>query len=99
MKAREINRDNIAVAIDETLEECLQQLRDARGERVLEDLRIAVESLRGIRGELRGDIPQRPKGMRSGLFSRYALDANDQLAMDAALKKKVVRIEGIYKRL
>jgi hypothetical protein len=99
MNAREISRANIAAAVDETLEECLRVLDGARGESLIQDLSIAIQALRGIKLELQGDAPQRPKRLRSALFIRYALDANDQLSMDQSLKDKVVRIEDIYKRL
>jgi hypothetical protein len=99
MKAPDINRDNIGTAVDETLEECIAQIDEVRDEHLVQDLRIAIDALRGIKAELRGDVPQRPQGLRTGLFMRYALDANDQLAMDVLLKEKVVRIEDIYKRL
>lgn len=99
MKARDINRDNIGTAVDETLDECLGQMEDARDEYLMQDLKIAIEALRGIKSELQGEAPQRPKGLRSGLFIRYALDANDRLAMDAMLKEKVVRIEDVYEQL
>ena len=99
MKASEINRDNLSVAIDETLDECLAQIREAVDDFVRQDLEIAIDSLRGIKAELQDDVEPRPKGLRSGLFIRYALDANDQLAMDATLKAKVVRIEDVYKRV
>ena len=99
MNARDINRDNIGAAIDETLDECLAQMDNTRDEYLIEDLGIAIDALRGIKAELQGDVPQRPKGLRTGLFIRYALDANDQLSMDVMLKEKVVRIEDIYKRL
>ena len=99
MNAPEINRDNFPTALAETLEECQTQLRAARGGHLAQDLEIAVDALQGIKSELSGEIPQRAKGLRTGLFIRYALDASDQLAMDSDLKDKVVRIEDIYKRL
>jgi len=99
MNARDINRDNLGAAIDETLDECLGQINGARDQYLVEDLRVAIDALRGIKDELVGNVPQRPKGLRTGLFIRYALDANDQLTMDEMLKEKVVRIEDIYKRL
>jgi len=99
MNAREINRDNIATAIDETLDECFKQMDKARDGFLIQDLTIAVQALRGIKSELQGEIPQRPKSLRSALFIRYALDANDQLAMNVMLKEKVVKIEDVYKRL
>jgi hypothetical protein len=99
MKARDINRDNIGTAVDETLDECLAQIDDARDEHLIQDLGVAIEALCGIKSELQGEAPQRPKGLRSGLFIRYALDANDQLAMDSMLKEKVVRVEDVYKRI
>jgi hypothetical protein len=99
MNARDINRDNLSAAIDETLDECIAQIDGARDQYLVEDLRIAIDALRGIKAELEGIVAQRPKGLRTGLFIRYALDASDQLAMDAMLKEKVVRIEDIYKRL
>lgn len=99
MDAREINRDNFATALAETLEECQTQLSTARGGHLAQDLGIAVEALQGIKSELSGELPQRARGLRTGLFIRYALDSNDQLAMDSDLKDKVVRIEDIYKRL
>lgn len=99
MNAREINRDNFVTALVETLKECQTQLSTARGGHLTHDLEIAVEALQGIKSELSGEIPQRARGLRTGLFIRYALDSNDQLAMEPALKDKVVRIEDIYKRL
>ena len=99
MNAREINRDNIATAVVETLSECLEQMGDTRNEYLMQELSIAVQALQGIKLELEGETTQRPKGLRTGLFIRYALDANDQLAMDDRLKEKVVRIEDLYKRL
>jgi hypothetical protein len=99
MEARDINRDNLGVAIDETLAECLGKLGEARDQYLLQDLRIAIDALQGIKAELDGDVPQRPKGLRTGLFIRYAMDENDQLTMDVTLKEKVVRIEDIYKRI
>jgi hypothetical protein len=99
MNACDINRDNIGTAVDETLGECLAEMDEARDDHLIQDLRIAIEALRGIKAELQGEVPQRPKGLRTGLFIRYALDANDQLAMDVMLKEKVVRIEDIYKRM
>jgi len=99
MNAREINRGNIVTAIDETLNECLKQMDEARDDFLIQDLTIAVQALRGIRSELQGETPQRPKGLRSALFIRYALDANDQLAINVMLKEKVVKIEDVYKRL
>ena len=72
---------------------------DARDELLIQDLTIAVQALRGIKSELDGEVPQRPKGLRSALFIRYALDSDDKLALDTELKDKVVRIEDIYKRL
>lgn len=99
MKARDINRDNLSVAIDETLAECLRELGEARDPNLLQDLRMAIDALQGIKAELEGAVPQRPKGLRTGLFIRYAIDENDQLTMDAKIKDKVVRIEDIYKRI
>jgi hypothetical protein len=99
MKACDINRDNIGTAIDETLDECLSQIDQTQNEYLVQDLTIAIEALRGIKAELQGDTPQRPKGLRTGLFIYYAFEANDKLAMDEMLKDKVVRIEDIYKRV
>lgn len=74
-------------------------LEEARDQNLRQDLTIAIDSLQGIKAELEGDVQQRPKGLRTGLFIRYAIDENDQLAMNATLKEKVVRIEDIYKRV
>jgi hypothetical protein len=99
MNARDINRDNLNAAIDETLSECLAWKDNARDQHLNEDLKIAIEAIQGVKDELEGKVPQRPKGLRTGLFIRYVLDANDELAMDVTLKEKIVRIEDIYKRL
>jgi hypothetical protein len=99
MNAHDINRDNLGIAVSEVLDECLTQLDEARDERIVQDLRVAVEALQGIKAEIRGQVARRPKGLRTGLFIRYAIDFDDQLALDAELKKKVVRIEDVYKRI
>lgn len=99
MNARDINRDNLRAAIDETLADCFGKLEEACDQNLRQDLTIAIDALQGIKAELEGDVPQRPKGLRTGLFIRYAIDEDDQLTMDATLKEKVVRIEDIYKRV
>jgi hypothetical protein len=94
-----ITRDNLSLAVDETLSECLAQLRNASDSSLVRDLTVACEALQIIKDELSGVRPQRPKGQRSARFIRYAVDEDDQLAMDPRLKEVVVRIEDVYKRV
>jgi hypothetical protein len=94
-----VTRDNLPTAVDETLSECLVQLNNARDSSLMRDLTVARDALQLIKDELTGVRPQRPKGQRSAMFIRYALDENDQLAMDVKLKDIVVKIEDVYKRV
>lgn len=99
MNARDINRDNLVLALEETLEECKGQLDLARSEVLIQEFKIAIEALQGIKSELDSEMPKRPKQLRTGLFIRYAIDINDKFMMDEGLRSKIVRIEDIYKRL
>ena len=94
-----VTRDNLPIAVDETLSACRAQLTSARDSSLVRDLTVACDALQLIKDELAGVRPQRPKGQRSAMFIRYAIDENDQLAMDAKLKDVVVKIEDVYKRV
>lgn len=94
-----ITRDNLAIAVSETLTKCHLQLHNARDSALIRDLTVACQALQLIKDELSGLRPLRPKNQRSAMFIRYAIDENDQLAMEATLKDAVVKIEDVFKRL
>lgn len=88
----------IAVAVQETLRDCEAALLDARKNNewpLINDVDEAVESLRLIHKELQTGN-RRPRGMRSGRFSRYVLDFGSLVVMDEQLKNLVMRIEEVY---
>jgi len=62
------------------------------------DLKNAIEALGTIDDEIHGRKPRRPKGLRTGLFTRYVIDEGDRMAMDSYLKDTIVKIESVYKR-
>jgi len=97
MGTEPITRDNIPASVDSALAECKAQIADAKGT-LYGDLEVAIAALELIKSELNGEIPQRPRRQRSAQFIRYIIDSNDNLAMDAQLKDRIVKIESIYDR-
>jgi hypothetical protein len=98
MPAQRVTRDNLPNAVDEVLGKCREQMVGAQGA-LAEDLDVAIAALELIKSELSGETPQRPRGQRSALFIRYAIDSDDKLAMNDELKEMIVKIEDVYKRL
>lgn len=98
MPTQRITRDNLPGAVDVALGKCREQMIEAQGA-LAEDLDVAIAALELIKSELSGEAPQRPRGQRSALFIRYAIDSHDKLAMDSELKDTIVKIEDVYKRI
>ena len=94
-----VTRDNLVEAVDSTLDRCRSELERASRDRPAHarEMRVAVQALEGIHRELHGSS-QRPKGKRSGMFTRYMLDEEPQLMMDPELRDTIVKIEDVYRR-
>src|ERR1044071_426476 len=94
-----VTRDNLGQAVDSTLSRVRSELAKTSPDSaaLINDLQMAQKALEGIRQELHGG-PQRPKGQRSGLFTRYVIDEGPMMAMDPELRDTIERIEYVYKR-
>jgi hypothetical protein len=96
-----ITRDSLPQAVSSVLRICESQLaqadHDATNFALIRDLRVAVDALRLIDSEIHGGA-QRPKGQRSAMFARYAIDEEERIVMDSELKEAIVRIEDLHAR-
>ena len=96
-----VTRETLPQAVESTLRLCKSQLQDAQREPgnypITRDLQVAVEALQLIDSEIRGDT-RRPTSQRSAAFTRYAIDEEDRMVMDPALKDAIVQIEDVYRR-
>ena len=101
MSQRNVTRHNLVQAVDSTLIRCRKELEGAVKQSVnpalLRDLRLGLQSLELIHAELHGG-PQRPKGQRTALFTRYAIDEEPQMVMASELRDLIVEIEDVYSR-
>jgi hypothetical protein len=101
MSQRNVIRNNIAQAVDSALSRCRAEMESATREpanpALLRDLRSGLQSLELIHAELHGG-PQRPKGQRSAMFTRYVIDEEPQMAMAPELRDLIVEIEDVYSR-
>ena len=96
-----VTRDNLPQAVESTLRLCKSQLQDTERQpgnhALMRDLQVAVESLQLIESEIHAE-PRRPKDCLSAAFTRYAIDEEDRMVMDSALKDVIVKIEDVYRR-
>ena len=97
-----VTQDNLDQVIKRCLLDCEERLAQAETAGInlplIRDLRVATHALQLIEAELRGNV-KRPKGQRSAMFTRYIIDEESQIVMDADLADTIMRIEGVYKRL
>lgn len=98
MKANQVHRDNISDAVNSAFNACEALLVKSQDANLHRDLTVALQSLELIRSELSGRSEQRPRNQRSGIFIRYVIDENDELAMDSTLKDVIIKIEDVYNR-
>ena len=101
MIASQITRATFRRAVTDTLRSCRRQLEEAERAGsayfLIRDLSAAVDALELIESEMRSGT-QRPKGRRSAMFTRYVIDEEERMVMDAELKNATVRIEDLYAR-
>lgn len=96
-----ITRENFSQVVKDTIKQCTSQLDATRNDStkfaLVHDLEIALTALRLIDSELR-DKKSRPKGQRSGIFTRYVVDEQDRMALAPSLRDEIMQIENFYAR-
>lgn len=101
MSKRNVTRGNLAQSVDAALSRCREEseraAKQSANPALLRDLRIGLQSLELIHTELHGG-PQRPKGQRSAIFTRYVIDEEPQIVMAPELRDLIVEIEDVYSR-
>ena len=94
-----VTRENLSQAVESTLSRCRSELEQAERARanyaLTRDLRVAVEALQLVDSEIHGKT-RRAEGQRSAVFTRYAVDEEERMTMDSALKDLIVQIEHVY---
>lgn len=96
-----VTREHLPQCVEVALNECTSLLNAQQGggnNQLIRDLQAASSALRLIEAELRNGHG-RPKHQRSGAFTRYVIDENGRIVMEAELKDFIVRIEDVYKRI
>ncbi|MGA9208648.1 MAG: hypothetical protein WB347_12655 [Terriglobales bacterium] len=103
MNRANVTTANFAEYLKAAIEACQREMSNAQqaptNEALIRDLRIALQSLDGMRAELEGRLPSRPRGRRSALFTRYLIDEGPQAVMEAHLRDLIVQLEDVYARL
>lgn len=101
MKTPILTRENLTSNLDVALAQCRHELdrarQDNRGDALIRDLQYGLQALDLIYSELHGG-PQRPKGQRSAMFTRYVIDEEERIVMPAELRDLIVQIENRYSR-
>ena len=98
MTAFVVTKHNFVESLKLVKNRCKRELQAAADHQMLKDLMVAIDALDLIEREIK-EHKQRPIGQRSGQFTRYVIDEDDAVAMDADLKHMVVQLELVYKDL